>query len=491
MKPRRTTSWVLIAVPVCLLILQSYLRDASFLGAIFVSSSWPYWTLRLLLVSAFLLLLRAPFPMSPPTQPDPRAVPTVDKYEAERRSRDPLLALRFLAFLNVFMGHWFLVVFSAARPAETPLGALARTLLGMSPWYGVWTFFTLSGYLMAKGFASGRHALTRDGVLNFYRNRALRILPIYLSAILIVMALQRPDLLNLGSGSARLQLLEALTFDQHASGAIGALWLISTEFQFYLVVPFMYLAIRGVVRRKILVATGTVCMLVLFAFAKWKLLSFSPTPEMWWDRVYFPLVSNLDCFIAGMAAAILVQTARERGFYLRGGLYLALIVVGTSQIAFSIWSNQEMASYPGYPGSDSRPLFLAAAPGISAFVTAVTIVLSEISVRAPGGFQMPWKFARIGGSMTFVLYVWHEPVQVTLRRLLPEQIDTKDALIWFPLGAAVSFGIAWIFYTSIETHFDAMRRMHSSAAAIDHDDAKMMLHAEANGRRANRHSVRR
>ena len=80
-----------------------------------------------------------------------------------------------------------MMVFGPTTPAASY--ARIRTYeppLSFSPWCGVWMFFTLSGYLMGKGFVTGRHSVDREGLKKFYRNRVLRILPIYFISIFLV-----------------------------------------------------------------------------------------------------------------------------------------------------------------------------------------------------------------------------------------------------------------------------------------------------------------
>jgi hypothetical protein len=89
---------------------------------------------------------------------------------------DPLMGLRALACFMVLMGHFFMVTF----PFAGDVHRIVRIVLEAPPWCGVWIFFTLSGYLMGKGFAKGRYTLDETGTRLFLRNRLLRIGPILL-----------------------------------------------------------------------------------------------------------------------------------------------------------------------------------------------------------------------------------------------------------------------------------------------------------------------
>ncbi len=138
-----------------------------------------------------------------------RPVRPLDAYADERSARDPLLGLRALACLNVFFGHWFMVVFGPATPANSHEEYALRTALSFSPWCGVWMFFTLSGYLMGKGFVTGRHSIDREGLKKFYRNRVLRIFPIYFISMFLVAVFVDPTYLDFRNSGAIQSFLEA------------------------------------------------------------------------------------------------------------------------------------------------------------------------------------------------------------------------------------------------------------------------------------------
>lgn len=154
-----------------------------------------------------------------------------------RESRfDSLMGLRALAAVMVLLGHYFALVFALPKP-QAGLQWILYSLMEGCPYAGVWVFFTLSGYLMGKGFRS-RYQLTEEGIFAFYRNRMLRILPLYVGALFLVGLFTSPGLFLPRNWW---QWIEVCLFDYRGDlplPPIGALWSVSTEVQFYCLPPF-------------------------------------------------------------------------------------------------------------------------------------------------------------------------------------------------------------------------------------------------------------
>ena len=101
----------------------------------------------------------------------------------------------------------------------------------------VWLFFVLSGYLIGSGFKSGRYAFNSKGILDFYRNRLLRIMPLFW-LISVTVFIFKPDLVK----SLSIQFfLEQITMIQwnHQYDLNGVFWTLGIEMQFYLFAPLM------------------------------------------------------------------------------------------------------------------------------------------------------------------------------------------------------------------------------------------------------------
>ncbi len=171
--------------------------------------------------------------------------------------RDPALdGFRGFAVLLVFLFHY-----GGGLRAHNPL-LRALGYLTQAGWIGVDLFFALSGFLITGLLAADLLSVPSeaDSVLHyqrplrsFYARRALRILPLYLAALLACAAAARvtgaslPDLKPLLIYATFLQNLPPLLQSAlHTPPPLPVfhLWSLAVEEQFYLLWPFALLAAR-------------------------------------------------------------------------------------------------------------------------------------------------------------------------------------------------------------------------------------------------------
>ena len=231
---------------------------------------------------------------------------------------------------------------------------------------GVMLFFCLSGYLLYRPFVRGP-VVVRD----YLRNRAVRIVPAYLVALIGVTAL---------SGD-RTFLEKPLTFLLLAQnydpstwqGFLGVSWTLVLEAQFYVTLPVLALVIsRSALRLAVLGAASFVLVLIL-AMQRWDVdprLVTSTYPAMFW------------AFVPGMFLAL--RPADDRRFaslwFLLAGI--ALLIVGT----FSPWASVDVPSALG----------------------SFLIVGWTLARRPDLGAFAP--LAATGAAITYSMYLWHVDV---------------------------------------------------------------------------------
>jgi peptidoglycan/LPS O-acetylase OafA/YrhL len=419
-----------------------------------------YHAARLLAFGIFLgFLFRATYASGMPRAPTLGRYN--DAYDALRKRYDPLLGLRMCAFLLVFLGHWFMVVFPPVSAAQVK-PFFSRALLSGSPWGGVWVFFTLSGYLMGKGFVTERYAPNPAGLKTFYVNRILRIVPLYLLSLFLIVLLQRQDfLLPLSSPTQFDNALSELLFDSHGSGPIGALWSISTEAQFYIAIPFLHALLARYLSSPAKLVTAALLFVALMVGIKTYCLVIKPT--FWLRHIYYPTLANMDCFLTGYAAAALVNLMRRQSFYLHRGMALGVVLAAGYYVLLSYASYANMMR-----DSSLRLLYLGIFPGLTAVVTATAIVLFETARRVTAGShawsRQGWRAQTMLGTLTYALYVWHEPVLLSFRSLFGSTLSLHESLGLMPIGFFLCITTAYIFYDCVERRFDRMRSSSSAAA---------------------------
>jgi len=156
-----------------------------------------------------------------------------------------LEALRGVAILLVFFSHTHGIAFG--NSPHQPSVLMSFLVSGNT---GVTLFFVLSGFLLSLpwlNYISGMRKAPPD-ILNFYRARGLRIIPLYWAAVLASVVLSG----NLVSGVKAAGFL-FVGFDMFPYSVVW--WTLATEVQFYILLPICFWAwMRGGVARVLLLA---------------------------------------------------------------------------------------------------------------------------------------------------------------------------------------------------------------------------------------------
>jgi peptidoglycan/LPS O-acetylase OafA/YrhL len=157
--------------------------------------------------------------------------------------RIPVLdSLRGVAILSVFLYHAF---FWSGMQID---GWLSRVVLQVTRpgWLGVDLFFVLSGFLITGRLLDRRQLAAREYYRWFYTRRALRILPLYYTTLVVVGSI----LWWAGATSGSFLLASAFFMPNIAilaglwtSGPLAVLWSLGIEEQVYLIWPFLVRAL--------------------------------------------------------------------------------------------------------------------------------------------------------------------------------------------------------------------------------------------------------
>ena len=381
---------------------------------------------------------------------------------------DPLLGLRAMACLMVMFGHYFLVVFPATPTPGT--GLVTRGLLGLfehsSPWGGVWVFFTLSGYLMGKGFAKGRYALDGAGIRSFYRNRLLRIAPLYFAAVLLFGTLLQPEVFLPRNWW---QLAQIIVFDYRGDvsfGVVGALWSVCTEVQFYLLAPFFFAGLLALHRRWPRgFWVGAAALYPAFTLVRLWGAALPPFPQtasyaglqaVAYGHFFYPtLIPNLDVFLVGMCLNLLPRFRAPKSL-LRSGPGLLAIGLLTYIVSAELAGQISLRHF-------TIQRFWALGPLFSSGGAAIFIALAEqtprITVhRKPVGVWL--RGLEWTGTLAYALYVFHSRVFISLRALLPSSIITVATQMRFVvLSFGLTYALAVFFYQMVEKPFERQKRV--------------------------------
>lgn len=370
------------------------------------------------------------------------------------RRFDPLMGLRALACLFVLMGHFFLVYFPFA--GEKYSHGVVALLLHSSPWGGVWVFFTLSGFLMGKGFATRRYSLDGSGMRAFLRNRMIRIAPVYYCGILLITIYRDPVLLHWRN---LWMIAELCLFDSRGYPPIQPLWSVDTEMQFYLLVPSLAFLLLGLRTRlgKAFLAFPVLLVMVETALRTWLA---HRTGALAGSFVYSPLMTNLDIFVAGMSISmldvpkVLSQRAKKA--------LSALLAVGAVVLYVGI---SYLTQHRGQMNM-SLEVFWAKGPALCVLPVALFIYLAEMRGKIEIGRGMGSRFLIMVegmGTLTYCVYVFHSDVFEANAMLLPAVHSLRVSLEQFPLVMLETGAVAWLVYYFIEKPFDMKKKIPGTA----------------------------
>jgi peptidoglycan/LPS O-acetylase OafA/YrhL len=329
-------------------------------------------------------------------------------------------------------------------------------LLAHHGWIGVQLFFALSGFLITGGLLDSRGSA--HYFRNFYAKRALRILPLYYTVLLVLLVfvplLWTPPPPFSSSHQAPLWLFTA-NWTQSVPYGFAHFWSLAVEEQFYLIWP---LVVVGLVARRLLpaclwIAAGALllrCGLAAAGASTWTL--------------YSNTACRMDALALGGAGACLVripalaEKLRTR-LPLVGAASLVLFVVGLPLTQLYNRDSLSGATY-GYT-------FLAFSS--AAFVTWTAMLEGRALEGLGVGSLLASAPLRSCGRYSYGMYVFHN----LLHKLLGEPWLTKTfgklppLPVVFLYAAAVllaTYVLALCSYHLLEKRFLRLKGVFTGAA---------------------------
>ncbi len=343
----------------------------------------------------------------------------------ERYYRPELDVLRFSAFLMVFCAH----VIPTNQSSPRWLSAL-----GNAAGFGaVATFFALSAYLITELLMIEKRSCGTVDVKAFYIRRILRIWPLYFAVLLggfLISHLHSAWAIPGRGLLAYLFLAGNWYTSRHGYlYAIGVLWSISLEEQFYLVWP---LILRSLSRRSL----GIVCVLawvlsqvaVVFCSA----LHLPVEPTIWTSSL-----THLQYFALGAGLSLLLSGSVPR-FHAR----LKIAMVGVAALLF-FFANFMFEQHITQDSSlaETCSAFLILGAGTALLLTGfVGNPVFQGSRRA-----------RYLGKISYGLYVFHLPCLMLVWHLTRSRFGEESPLVALLIGLPLTILIAWASYKYFES----------------------------------------
>lgn len=227
--------------------------------------------------------------------------------------RPELESLRGWAIALVVLFHYHGILFgNAPLPPDRPLW---RSLMAAGN-TGVTLFFVLSGFLLAQPFLHSLQGGPKVDVGRFYRARILRVVPLYYLAVLVAWLL-----------SGNWLALKGLLFIPLGSQVFPysvPWWSLSTEVQFYLLLPLLMLPwCRKQGGYWVVVGLLVWLLAYLYLFHQPQWLN-THTTLVWQSSLF----GRAPAFLGGIAAAWLLRTTPGKHLFAWQPLAWGLLLGG-------------------------------------------------------------------------------------------------------------------------------------------------------------------
>ncbi|MBS0514738.1 MAG: acyltransferase [Proteobacteria bacterium] len=351
--------------------------------------------------------------------------------KADRGFRAPHLPaldlLRGFAILGVLWHHlFFKAVFHTGwwMTSNSPFAFMASWTC--NGWLGVNLFFILSGFVLYLPFAIEQRTFAgKDDVLEFYRKRARRLLPLYYFSVILLMGVA-------GRFSAKeyLALLTCLfnftnvTFMPELN---AALWSLGIEIWFSLLFPFFVICISRISWRR---ALPGILLAALFV----RLLgeasrSFSLGDYDILNPVKDSVIGRMDDFVIGMGIAAL----HARGY--RVAHPGRVLILGLAALTATF-------TYADYCFSGALPPLSIALVNTLFQLSAVLLMLALLALN-----HVRCRPIELIGMMCYSIYIWNF---VVIIHVAPSAAFTKHPWPSFLEFLSIMIPLTWLSYRYIE-----------------------------------------
>jgi peptidoglycan/LPS O-acetylase OafA/YrhL len=304
-----------------------------------------------------------------------------------------LTGLRFVLAVWVILHH----ITGKGRMLDPWAAGLPEPLhnLVASGYFAVGTFFVLSGFVLARGYAAT--SWDRPSLIRYGAARIARVYPVYLLSLLILAPIIYDHVrLNQGGVVPEQRASLLVNYGLVLQGWTGALpvhwntpaWSLSCELFFYLCFPILLLPIKNAGRSRLVAATGA-------AFALPLVFRWLAIPPEWKP------VLHVSDFLIGIACAtafdrLAAGRLRGRGYW----LYLPAVALALIVIA---WPSLLTGAFT--PGMALRPL------------NALLLLGLALGGGLPARL-LSTPLAALLGKASYSMYILHIPILWWFKRTL-------------------------------------------------------------------------
>jgi peptidoglycan/LPS O-acetylase OafA/YrhL len=326
-------------------------------------------------------------------------------------------------------------------------------------WIGVQLFFALSGFLITGTLLDTQRAT--NYFLAFYARRALRILPLYYT-VLILLLIVAPNLhpgptLLRATPKEQLSLwLFIVNWTHVAPYGFAHFWSLAVEEQFYLFWPFIVyrLSARGLIRTCACIGVIALVMRAIMVFSG---------ASSW--AVYTATTSRLDALALGGAGACLLRIPAARAWIVSRLTAVSVAALGLFLVGVPITQAYDPDSIRGE---------------IFGYTLLALCCAALITIAAAGEEQVRpnmltrvlcWSPLRSCGKYSYAIYVFHQLIHKLLGEpWMAARFGSHPPVYAIFLYSAtiglISFGAAFLSYHLLEKPFLSLKYLFAPRIPI-------------------------
>lgn len=400
---------------------------------------------------------------------------------------DPLNLLRVYATMLVFIAH--------TNIFSNGLVWLGKSVFYFNTpaWAAMWVFYTLSGFLAGKSFASKRYTFTPSHIGKYYYKKILRIWLPTMLFIFITCILVYPDFLPTYPFVIKnfFLCIYGSTWNNPAVDGIGATWFVFTLMWLYISAPLVSFFANMIKKAKRLEerpALKTLCylfaiLLCLFVGEVWR--QYVKFAELdWFHYVYTPPYANISIFAAGVFFAFLLEDKRrekrrEEIEKRTVGIWIKVVAsIGLCGImllfSYMFYAYGVAGQTDGFWGS-FYSFYQYSAPGTVCILTLLYIYAFQqngmthySSPTLAAIMRNPFRLIDAFSMISFEFYLMHSLVLSRICNYLRRDSQIQEWLLIAIIAFLISVFFAYLFSLAIEKFYAVCHLHHMLAWAKEY-----------------------
>ena len=272
-------------------------------------------------------------------------------------------------------------------------------------WLGVDLFFILSGFVLYLPYASGsRKLITQNDLLSFYKNRAVRLLPLYFIVVLIsIIFIVKWANVQDAVFWRQIFLMFTFTFnftkDTFIPQSNYVLWSLGIEILFSVIFPVLIwmVAKMNIKRAFLTIFYMSLIVRMLSCMNDAVYAQFYVAPHL--NMIKDSILGRLDDFAIGMLLAHWFINGWKQQWFEKNSILLFAIGIVILWLGFNFSDYVFLRMLPVYYEPLTNTVFQLG----FALLTVSLLNMNKNALR----FLFTNKFVQLSGMMCYSLYLWH------------------------------------------------------------------------------------